>query len=50
MKKTVTFSIPIYNIPKEQIKQCLDSVIEITKDNKDVEAFVVENASTDKTI
>ena len=48
--KTVAFSIPIYNIPKRMIKECLDSVLDIMKDTDQVEAYVMDNASTDKTI
>jgi glycosyltransferase involved in cell wall biosynthesis len=50
MGKSMTLSIPIYNIPKKKIKVCLDSVLEIMKETDRIEAFVMENGSTDKTI
>jgi glycosyltransferase involved in cell wall biosynthesis len=48
--KLMTLSIPIYNIPKDKIKACLDSVLDIMKETDRIEAFIMENGSTDITI
>lgn len=48
--KTLGFIIPIYNIRKEWIKKCLESMIMTAAFTNDFEVIVIDNGSTDLTI
>ncbi len=50
-QKILGFIVPIYNTPKKWIKKCLDSlIIANTKTSSRIEALIIDNGSTDKTI
>ena len=46
----ISFIIPYYNLPKQMLKECLESILALTLNNKEKEIIVVDDGSTESAL